>query len=356
MSYRITQLHSLMLYEFTQVEGDIAGISDKALTLALPAGTTLSALRNNVERGEWALLTDTPNSALLEQAPDDDDELKWRINPTLENQLEPSARSAYNHRLKLVNESSITQASKSVSNDLGASTYYVPPVIEPEPSRLTPYERYKKTVAMQQKEIEDFWREKDARDAAKREKKRREIELAAQHEAVPDKSLDTATTNAGNVPDKISPVQPRVDVSQKFVKSELGSNAFEFKIGDPTKHGLHATVTKDGVLSFDIRANKELAGTEGSGMDMAASLMNRLQQEGIDVKQFDAVWQKGSKAVSTNYHSYNKNFRSVGELEAARNTWTGQFFAQHGFDIVEPPKIVNAPMKTYLASFVKVQP
>ena len=79
MSYRITQLHSLMLYEFTQVEGDIAGISDNALKLALPAGTTLSALRNNVARGEWALLTDTPNLALLEQAPDDDGELKWRI-------------------------------------------------------------------------------------------------------------------------------------------------------------------------------------------------------------------------------------------------------------------------------------
>ena len=89
MSYRITQLHTLMLYEFTQVEGDIAGISDNALTVALPAGTTLSALRNNVERREWALLTDTPNSALLEQAPDDDGEQNGESIPHLKTNSNP---------------------------------------------------------------------------------------------------------------------------------------------------------------------------------------------------------------------------------------------------------------------------
>jgi hypothetical protein len=41
--------------------------------------------------------------------------------------------------------------------------------------------------------------------------------------------------------------------------------------------------------------------------------------------------------------------------QAQTAMWTGQFFAKYGFDIVQPPVITNTPMKTYKASFVKVQ-
>ena len=84
--------------------------------------------------------------------------------------------------------------------------------------------------------------------------------------------------------------------------------------------------------------------------------MNRLEVEGIKINQFDAQWMKGSKDVSTNYTYYNKMYRSVGELEAARGTWTGKFLANYGFDIFERPAIVNVPNKTYLPKFVKVTP
>lgn len=157
-------------------------------------------------------------------------------------------------------------------------------------------------------------------------------------------------------PNKLPPIVPRIDVADDFVKVAKSNGGYSFKYGDPTTHGLEAYVTKNGVLTMDIRANEGLASEMGSGTDMAASLMNRLTKEGIEVKQFDAMWQKGSKAVSTNYHFYNKNYRLMGQLEAARQTWTGQFFAKYGFDIVEPPVITNTPMKTYSASFVKVQP
>ena len=147
---------------------------------------------------------------------------------------------------------------------------------------------------------------------------------------------------------------PRVDVADKFVKEPLSNGGFRFTYGDPATHGLDALVSKNGVLSFDIRANANLAAEYGSGTDMAASLMNRLEGEGIKVNQFDTQWMKGSKDVSTNYTYYNKMYRSVGELEAARGTWTGKFLANYGFDIVEPPAIVNVPIKTYLPKFVKV--
>jgi hypothetical protein len=147
---------------------------------------------------------------------------------------------------------------------------------------------------------------------------------------------------------------PRVDVSDRFVKTRLSDGGFNFDYGDPTTHGLQASVSKNGTLSMDIRANAELAAAQGSGTDMAASLMNRLATEGIEVNSFAAQWMKGSKDVSVNYSYYNSMRYKVGDLEAARGTWTGQFFAKYGFDIVAPPVIVNSPGKIYLANFVKV--
>ncbi|MCW7537965.1 LysM peptidoglycan-binding domain-containing protein [Aquabacterium sp. A7-Y] len=148
----------------------------------------------------------------------------------------------------------------------------------------------------------------------------------------------------------------RVDVSDRFVKVPLKDGEFRFEYGDPTTHGLHARISKNGTLSFDIRAKRDLGATHGSGTDMAASLMKRLNDEGLEVKQFDALWMKGSKEVSTNYWYYERMRYKIGELPAARGTWTGRFLANYGFDIVTPPTVVNAPIKTYLPRFVKVTP
>ncbi len=148
---------------------------------------------------------------------------------------------------------------------------------------------------------------------------------------------------------------PRVDVSDRFVKTPRGEGGFDFDFGDPTTHGLQATISRNGTLSMDIRANPKLATTEGSGTDMAASLMNRLASEGIEVNQFSAQWMKGSKDVSANYAYYNNSMRyKVGDPDAARGTWTGRLFSNYGFDIVSPPVIVNSPGKTVLATFVRV--
>ena len=65
---------------------------------------------------------------------------------------------------------------------------------------------------------------------------------------------------------------------------------------------------------------------------MAASLMNRLTSEGIEVNSFAAQWMKDSKDVGVNYSYYNSMRYKVGDLDAARGTWTGQFFAKYGFD------------------------
>jgi hypothetical protein len=146
---------------------------------------------------------------------------------------------------------------------------------------------------------------------------------------------------------------PRVDISDRFVKTPRGDGGFDFDFGNPTTHGLQATINKNGTLSMDIRANSKLAATEGSGTDMAASLMNRLASEGIEVNQFSAQWMKGSKEVSANYAYYNSMRYKVGDLDAARGTWTGKFFSNYGFDIVTPPVIVNSPGKTVLATFIR---
>jgi len=82
--------------------------------------------------------------------------------------------------------------------------------------------------------------------------------------------------------------------------------------------------------------------------------MNRIASEGIEVNGFAAQWMKGSKDVSVNYSYYNSMRYKVGELDAARGTWTGQFFAKYGFDIVTPPVVANSPGKIYLTNFVNV--
>jgi hypothetical protein len=138
------------------------------------------------------------------------------------------------------------------------------------------------------------------------------------------------------------------------VKTPRGDGGFDFDFGDPTTHGLQATVNKNGTLSMDIRANPKLAATEGSGTDMAASLMNRLKREGIEVNQFNAQWMKGSKDVSANYAYYNRMRYKIGDLDAARGTWTGRFFSNYGFDVVTPPVTVNSPGRTVLTNFVRV--
>ncbi|MDM5182052.1 hypothetical protein PO883_33295, partial [Massilia sp. DJPM01] len=149
---------------------------------------------------------------------------------------------------------------------------------------------------------------------------------------------------------------PRVNVADRFEKMSRPDGGFDFDYLDPTKHGLQATISKNGVLSMDVRANPALSPTLGSGRDMGASLMNRLAAEGIEVKQFDALWMKGSKDVSSNYTYYNKMQYSMNPLDAARGTWTGKFFSEYGFDIVKPPVIVNAPNKAFTATFVRRQP
>ena len=182
---------------------------------------------------------------------------------------------------------------------------------------------------MQQKEIEDFWREKDARDEAKREKKRRERELAAQREAVPDKSLDTATTNAGNVPDRVDDFVLNSGGDRLF--DSLGSarvnqaDEFNFIIDDLTSNGVEISYRKN-ALAYGPSASPGTPGTIVLDPDASISAIRHeyghfLDDKALGFPPSSVYYENPSLRVASERRQYLQEIstaREVGDNTARR--------------------------------------
>jgi filamentous hemagglutinin len=68
---------------------------------------------------------------------------------------------------------------------------------------------------------------------------------------------------------------------------------------------------------------------------MFASLMQRLQSDGVNVTKIRGYWMRNRDSV--NYSQYIDNLSSMDASTAAANTWTGRMAARYGYTKIEIP-------------------
>jgi hypothetical protein len=120
----------------------------------------------------------------------------------------------------------------------------------------------------------------------------------------------------------------RVDLKDKFEIKRSHKETTIVYTGVEFEHLLEATV-KNKTLNFYVCALED-ASQFGSGKDMFISLMNRLQEESIEVDKIRAEWGIGCNSVNTEVFLNNQKL-GMSPPTAARNTWTGRLVAEYGF-------------------------
>lgn len=131
---------------------------------------------------------------------------------------------------------------------------------------------------------------------------------------------------------------PKVDVSDQIIlvhSSRRGSLVkYEYEVSK--QHFLKVTI-KDGILSDYIWADPNLRATHGGGRDMLLSLMRRLEKDGVQVRGVQQEWLRG---VGDNHRDYvlSKQVRGMTSAEAAKSTWSGNFWSKLGYDKVRIDK------------------
>jgi len=129
---------------------------------------------------------------------------------------------------------------------------------------------------------------------------------------------------------------PRVNVASQFTRRPT-SGGIRYVFGDTETHGLSAKIDKDGILGFNIKANQE---KPESGIDMFASLMQRLKADGYTVRGIRGSWFPNSG--SKNHAEYASNVKAGMEAKnAAFQTWTGDLARRYGFTKVRVSKPMN---------------
>ena len=126
------------------------------------------------------------------------------------------------------------------------------------------------------------------------------------------------TANIDSSPvSQVSIPKPRIDLTDAFSVEHGGPGKILLSYGRIDSHGLIVEVDS-GVLSFDVKASQDAAiiAVKGSGTDMAASAMQRLSREGVEVTAVDAYWLHPSlagKGNAVNWSEFSAN-RAAGFL------------------------------------------
>ena len=132
------------------------------------------------------------------------------------------------------------------------------------------------------------------------------------------------------------PPTPRLDVSEKFkIKRYDGMTDIDYLDAENGIHGLNAYINRDGILSFDIRAQGD-ASILGSGTDMFSSLMKKIKSENIFINGINGVWELGKDSVNAAEFVQNTNAGMTRE-QAAMSTWTGRIASRYGYTVVLVP-------------------
>ncbi|CAI8706834.1 filamentous hemagglutinin [Pseudomonas chlororaphis] len=134
---------------------------------------------------------------------------------------------------------------------------------------------------------------------------------------------------------RIEPPTPKVDVTNDFMMSPSNNGGITLRYGNPDGvAGLVVNVDKAGVLGFEIRAAQNHPLYDASGTDMFASAMQRLGNEGIQVKQIRGAWEAGTDSVNTAQYMQNLS-KGMSKESAALNTWTGKISQKYGYSEVK---------------------
>ncbi|WP_038179715.1 S-type pyocin domain-containing protein [Vibrio rhizosphaerae] len=139
MNYQTTQIYNLMRYEFAQVEGDFASLSESEMKSVMPAGMRFADFLEQLHYGHQVLLSDVPSVPLLIRDRDEWGNQYWRVNPGVEPHLDSLAFKAYTARVELVNHGIGSSYSGSVNASVSTEPY-----VEREPVKLTLAERLNK--------------------------------------------------------------------------------------------------------------------------------------------------------------------------------------------------------------------
>lgn len=152
MSYRTIQAHNLMAYEFSQVEGNFASLSESDLKSAIPSGMSYQDFQEQLRNGCLVLLSDVPSIPLIIRDRDEWGNQHWRLNPEIESNLSSLAPKAYTARMELVNHGVGSSYTGSIRASLS-----VEPYIEQESVKLSVKERYAKQCRENHLNSERAW-------------------------------------------------------------------------------------------------------------------------------------------------------------------------------------------------------
>ncbi|MDR5776588.1 MULTISPECIES: hypothetical protein, partial [unclassified Caballeronia] len=150
---------------------------------------------------------------------------------------------------------------------------------------------------------------------------------------------------------RLEPPVPRIDISNEFSINRYGGGvSIDYLDAEYGSHGLNAYIDQSQRLSFEVRAQGDIAAL-GSGTDMFASMMLRLDREGIPVNGITGTWISGTDSV--NAAEYGRNLAAgMSKEDAAINTWTGRMASRYGFTSVTVPDPILS--NTQFAYFKKL--
>jgi hypothetical protein len=128
-------------------------------------------------------------------------------------------------------------------------------------------------------------------------------------------------------------VSGKFTISPPYGGGKIDVNYLDAEFGE---HGLNATIDENGRLSFEVRAQGDVSQL-GSGTDMFASMMLRLNREGIQVNGITGTWISGGDSVNASEFASNLEAGMTPE-NAALNTWTGRIAGKYGYTSVTVPQ------------------
>ncbi|MEZ8027418.1 hypothetical protein [Enterovibrio norvegicus] len=134
MGYRVAKLSELASYEFGNIEGAFAELSERELERVLPQGMALNSFKAQLQEGQLILLSDAPNTPALTLSSAPSGEKTWQFNTAAQSHFSPQAQTAFVSRTKAKGSSS--RSGGSAGTQAASEPAYTPqPPVEDKPEK-----------------------------------------------------------------------------------------------------------------------------------------------------------------------------------------------------------------------------
>lgn len=134
MGYRVAKLSELASYEFGNIEGAFAELSERELERVLPQGMALNSFKAQLQEGQLILLSDAPNTPALSLSSAPSGEKTWQFNTAAQSRFSPQAQTAFVSRTKAKGSSSRSGGS-SDTQAVSEPAYTPQPPVEDRPEK-----------------------------------------------------------------------------------------------------------------------------------------------------------------------------------------------------------------------------